>query len=482
VGPSTPTRSQVLSGVSWAAVSHVVSQAMWWVSLLLLATVVAPAAFGTVALGLTLVATIGVVMEAGAAGSLIASRHTPAGVVWRTLQLNLAIGVVLTVLMAAFARPIVDAFAAGGDAAVLRVLSLGIFFNALSIVPVALLEKALQFRRLAVRNIGSSAVGASGGVAAGVLGAGVWALVLRQLLSQLVLVVAAWLASRGLLPPRERSAGAPRRPPNASWFLLLAAATLLSLNADNLIVGSQTDARSLGLYTFAFTLGFAPLTQMSWVVGRVLFPAAAASDLETVGRRTVRATRLAALALLPIVPPAIVLAPVLLPMLSARWEPTVPVFQLLLVAGVLHGLVNVVGESLAGVGQIRWRSIVTAFATLGLVVAVFVFARLGGIKGAALGHVLFVLPLVAIFATEGMRRVGSGWTELWRELRGVVIIAAAETAVVAGVGFALHRQGETVAAVVAAVAGVLVVVVGVFAGPTRQIDAVLPRLRARVAR
>ena len=470
-----PTRSQILAGVSWTAASHVFGQALWWTSLIVLAVLVEPAAFGTVALGTTLVATIGVVMEAGASGSVIASKELSPGTIWRTLRLNVALGLVFAVLMAVFAQQLVDFFAPGGDAAVIRVLSVGLLLNGLAIVPVALLRKALRFRTLAIRNIGGAAAGASGGVVAAAFGAGAWALVLRQLLSQVVLVGGAWLASRGLLPRPERGGEPAPRPPDSRWFTLLAGATLLSMSGDNLLVGSQTDAAALGLYTFAFTLGFAPLTQVSWVVGRVLFPAAAASDPESVAPRTLRATRLATLALLPMVPPAVVLAPILLPAIGERWEPAVPVFQLLFVAGVLHAVVNVVGESLAGIGQIAWRAKVTAASTAALVVAVLLFARYGGIEGAALGHLLFVLPLVAVFATAGMRRLGTTTRALWLELRGVLAICVAEAAVVVGVMAALSGQDEAVTAVAASAAGVVVVVAGVLVGPTRQLGAVLPR-------
>lgn len=451
-----------------------VSQAVWWLSLIALAVLVEPEAFGTVALGMTLVATMGVVMEAGGTGSLIAGRDiTPAGI-WHTLRLNVGIGAVLAVLMAALAVPIVDVFAPGGDPAVIRVLAFGLLLNALGIVPLALLQKALRFRQIATRNIAASLVGGSGGVVAGLLGAGVWSLVIRQLASAFLLTAGAWLAARGLVPRPERGTTKTTRPPDARWFMLLAAATLAAMSGDNLLVGSQTDARQLGLYTLAFTLGFAPLTQVSWVVGRVLFPAAAASDPAAVGSRTVKATRATAMLLLPVLPPALVLSPVLMPaVLGDRWEGSVPVFQLLLVAGVLHALTNIVGESLSGVGQIAWRSKVTAAATALLIAGVLFGAANNGIEGAALAHLLGVIPLAVAMATGGLRRAGSSWGALWEQMRGLVALCAAQTAVVLVAWLALEGQGEWVAAGSAAAAGIAVIAVGLLATHGRNLRGVL---------
>ncbi len=67
-------------------------------------------------------------------------------------------------------------------------------------------------------------------------------------------------------------------------FFMLAFTDFVALNSDFLVVGHLDGGRpSLGLYSLAFTLAFAPVTQVSWQVGRVLFPAAAATvDLATV--------------------------------------------------------------------------------------------------------------------------------------------------------------------------------------------------------
>ena len=84
---------------------------------------------------------------------------------------------------------------------------------------------------------------------------------------------------------------------------MLALTDFVALNADFLVVGNLTRPPSLGLYSLAFTLAFAPVTQVSWQVGRVLFPAAAAtSDPATVGRRTLVSLRMLALLLLPLSP------------------------------------------------------------------------------------------------------------------------------------------------------------------------------------
>ena len=171
----------------------------------------------------------------------------------------------------------------------------------------------------------------------------------------------------------------------AGWvgFFMLAFTDFVALNSDFLIVGHIDEAASLGLYSLAFTLAFAPLTQVSWQVGRVLFPAAAATvDLATVARRTLVSVRMMGLILLPFVPPAIVLAPVVLPgLLGDEWKAMVAPFQILLVVGVGQAMVGMIGESLSGTGNIGWRARVNAVWAAGMVGALIVLVSADGIRG-----------------------------------------------------------------------------------------------------
>ena len=51
----TPTRAGVARAVSWMGVGHVASQGLWLGSLILLAALVEPSAFGSLAIGMVLV-------------------------------------------------------------------------------------------------------------------------------------------------------------------------------------------------------------------------------------------------------------------------------------------------------------------------------------------------------------------------------------------------------------------------------------------
>jgi O-antigen/teichoic acid export membrane protein len=250
---------------------------------------------------------------------------------------------------------------------------------------------------------------------------------------------------------------------------MLALTDFVALNADFLVVGGLRHATSLGLYSLAFTLAFAPLTQVSWQVGRVLFPAAAATgDLATVGRRTLVSVRLMGLILMPLVAPIVVLAPTVLPgLLGEEWRPMVAPFQILLVVGVGQALVGMLGESLSGTGGIGFRARVNAVWAAGMVGALIGLVSLDGIRGAAFAHLALFVPLALAYLTLGARRLRLSPRHVLGALGGVAAPVALQAAATAAVWAALSAAGADgpAAEATGAVVGLLVVALALLRMP-----------------
>jgi O-antigen/teichoic acid export membrane protein len=446
---TAPSLPAVVRAMSWVGAGHVVGQAFWFGSLILLAALLPPRAFGTVTVGLLVVTAATRLMDSGTRGSIILEQKLTADQLRTSLALNVVVGIALTVGVLFLARPMMDIFAKGGDPLVLQVLGLSIILYAPAIVPLALLEKTFSFKRRAAVQAGATVTASVLSIVLGVLGAGVWALVLRQLVFQGLLALLGWVAARRLLPRRERGfrLRLARRHGRTGSFLIFSLTDFVVFNTDYLIVGKLTDAARLGLYSLAFTIAFAPVKQFSLQIGNVLFPAAAASDAETIRRRTMKGVRLTSLVLFPLIPLAITLAPVLVPLvLGDKWRGMVAPFQILIVVGAAHGVINVIGESLSGTGNIGFRAWVNAAWMVGMLGALLLFVHLDGIRGAALAHLSLYLPVCVAYGVWGMRRLGLDARRLAASLRGVALPALVQVATTVAVlgGFAVAGVGGTI--------------------------------------
>jgi O-antigen/teichoic acid export membrane protein len=456
----------VMRAVSWLTVGHVLSQAVWFGSLIVLATLLPPSSFGTFTAGIVIVGVALLLMEGGVSGSLIAARDVTREQVRGAVVLNVGAGLGLTAVLIAAAGLLVQTVAKSGDAGVLRALSVSVAFTALAVVPLTMLQRAMQFKRYAAATAAAALIASVVAVAAAAIGAGVWSLVARQILYAIVVSVLAWWAVRNVLPgpsaaPSRRRARA--RPAGSGWFLALAGANLVALNLDYFIVGNLQDAHELGLYAFAFTLAFAPLTNFAWKLGTVLFPAVSATDdLPTVAARTLRAVRLMSLVLLPALVPVILLAPSVVPaVLGSRWTGTVLPFQILAVAGVGHALVSVIGDSLSGTGNVGLHARLQLLMCIALAPIMLVLVELDGIRGAAVSHVIVFTIVGAGYVLLGGRRLGIGVMPLGGALGPValpVIGQAATSAVAVGVLAAAGVHGITAAVAATAAGGATAVI------------------------
>jgi len=450
--------SAVAQGVSWKALGQAVGEATWYGSLVLLAAMLPPRAFGIVAIGLVIVGVTKLLMESGTGGGIIVSKHLTGTELRDFVTRNFAIASACTVVLALLARPIVETFADGADPAVLRVMLLSVPIAALGIVPIALLDKTLRFKRRAQVTV-VAAVGSSvAALAVAVAGGGVWALVTRQVVNQGLLTTLAWISVRGAWPRHGGRRAGPRFPrTGGAWFLLIAASGFVAFSLDNLVVGGLVGASQLGLYSLAFTLAFAPLTRISWAVGGVLFPAIAATrDEEQVRRRTLKSMRLMALLLLPWVPAAVALAPVLIPsVLGAKWSGMVVPFQVMIVVGVAHGVLNVLAETFVGTGNARFRARVDVLWALGTLAVVLALTATHGIRGAAVAHFLMFTVLAGAYVALGLRRLGLSPRRLFKSLRGILLCVAGQSAVsvLVAAGLAALTAPDAAVALGAAFAG-----------------------------
>jgi O-antigen/teichoic acid export membrane protein len=454
-----PSRAAVKRAMSWVGAGHIIGQAFWFGSLLFLAALLSPSAVGSVTVGLLMVTAATRLMDAGTRGSIIVAPKLTRQHLTTALASNVLAGLALSALIALLAGPATRSFAHGTSPWVLAALGLSVVLYAPAIVPLALLEKRFEFRKRASVQAASTVTAGVVSVLAGVLGAGVWALVLRQLLYQGLLAGLGWIAAYRLLPKPERGPAAARwsrlKRRGAAGFMLFSLTDFIVFNADYLAVGHFTNTTQLGLYSLAFTIAFAPMTQFSAQIGSVLFPATAASDGDTIRRRTISGVRITCAILLPCLPVAVVLAPAVVPaVLGEKWAGMVTPLQILLVVGVAHAVVNVIGESLSGTGNIGFRARVNLVWMAGMLVGLVVLVQADGIRGAALAHLLLYVPVAIVYGFAGMRLLGAEPRRLGRALQGVGGIVAGQAVITFALSFGLLNAGVARAVVCAVAVGV----------------------------
>jgi O-antigen/teichoic acid export membrane protein len=363
--------------------------------------------------------------------------------------------------MAAAAGWVVHGFVRGGSTAAIAALALSLPLHAVAVVPMALLQKNMQFRRLGGVNAVGNIMSAVVAVAMAVAGLGVWALVARQLVLFGTIAILSTVLCLPVLrdhePGNHTAPHGKRADGHERWFFLFAVARSVKDSAGYFVIGASANAGVVGLYSVASTIAMAPATQFSQQIGKVLF-AAAAKHPETSRARTEQSVQLMSMLMLPLLLVGILTAPTILPAaFGAEWKPMVGAFQVLLVAGVLDAIANCIGEPLAGTGHMRFRAKVMVVRCVATLLALSILVPIGGIRGAALAELIVFVPAAALYFTVGARLAGTSSAALWRRLHPAATAVGVQVAVTFAVLGSLMASGvaESISACAASVVGLI---------------------------
>lgn len=328
-------------GMFWSLAENFGLQAVQLVVSIVLARLLLPEQFGLIGMLALFMALAQSLLDSGFGSALIQKKEVTRVDACSVFYFNLLVGLLLTALLWA-AAPLVSRFFGEPVLTPLtRALSLNLFINAFALVPTALLTRRMDFK--ALLKVSFFAVGISGGVAIGLAlrGFGVWSLAVQAVLAALLNAVLLWLVSRwrpSLLFSRISLA---TMFSFGSRMLLSGLLDTFFRNIYQPLIGRLYSAADVGYYVRAQTLQASAIQPAGSALGRVLFPALSPfQDDRARMRYAVRkAMTTAAFFHFPLMIGLIAVADALLRLLlTDRWAPSIPYFQLFCVIGLLYPL------------------------------------------------------------------------------------------------------------------------------------------------
>jgi O-antigen/teichoic acid export membrane protein len=328
-------------GLVWTMLRSVSSRVVGSIVFVVLARLLDPKAFGTVALASVFVVLISLLVESGFGEAVIQRKELTPSDLDTAFWVNNATGVGLALLMAACAGLLGSLFDQPELAPVLRVLSLAFVFAALASVPQALLRRELAFRELAFRGFAATLAGGVAGVGMALAGLGVWSLVGQMLANAVVGTVVLWTAC----------SWRPGRAVSRSNFVELfgfganilgqRVALTASRRADDFLIGLVLGPVALGLYTVAYRILLLITEIIIWTIEGVAFPLFSRlhGDAERSKRAFYAMTELWSAVTTPAFLALAALAPELIRVaFGSKWTGAIPVMQVLALVGIPHAI------------------------------------------------------------------------------------------------------------------------------------------------
>jgi O-antigen/teichoic acid export membrane protein len=410
---------RTVAAARWRAAGSLLQGAVQFGVGVLLARLLAPGAFGLVALAYVAVGLALLFSEMGMGAALVRIRPLRDAHVRTAFTGSLLLGTAFGALLWAAAPALDAALRQDGLAGVLRGLSPLFVIAAAGGVARSLLQRQLDFRALFAVDLASYACGfAPVAVTLALRGHGVWSLVWGMLAQAAVATTVAVALARPPLRPllgrRElRELGV-----FGVGSSLVRFANFCAGHLDNLVVGRLLGAHALGLYSRGYNVVNLPLAYLGDPAWHVLYPALseARDDPGRVRRAYLAAVRVSALMAAPVMAGMAVAAPHMVPALyGPGWEGAVLPLQFLCIAGLFRSLYRVSGALAHAAGRVYAEAARQgAFAVL-VVAGAVLGARLGGVGGAGAGVAGAGLFMYVAMSHLSLRVLGCGWRAFVRE-------------------------------------------------------------------
>lgn len=380
---------------AWVAATTYAGQIVSFLANVALMRLIAPEAFGVLALAVFFGTLARKLVGFGFNQALVHKQDEIPTAAGTHLALHLA-SATLVCLLAWAAFPLVAAHYDRLTALVLLAVAVGAGFESAGFTPRILLEKRVEFRGLQLLNLGVNVGVNAAAVLAALIWPNVWVLLLRLAGAQLAGAIGYWRLARGLKIARPSLK-------TARWYLsfgsplwLAGLATFAVLQFDDFLVGTLIDQETLGFYARAYALAVLPTTMITHIIARVAFPVYARLQHEpaklseafsTVMRFVVLLSAPAGVGLAYLAPEFVRVV------FGEKWLPMVPLVRWLMLYELLRPLFDDVGELLTAIGQPRKISriqiaqaaavlvlappLVYAFSAVGAAVAVGLVMLLG---------------------------------------------------------------------------------------------------------
>jgi O-antigen/teichoic acid export membrane protein len=364
--PSVGTRA--VRGLSWMTISYAGSKALTFASTIVLARLLDPWSFGLVGFVLVCINILAIFRDLGVGSALIYRRDHVDEAANTAFYLSLLAGVGLFASAWLVAPWAAEYFRQDLVEPMVRLMAVTFIISAFGSVQSFLLQKELQFRKIAVLELAPAGAYLAASVGFALAGYGAWSLIYGHIAATTFGTLMAW----GISPWRPRlriNWALSREIVHFSKHVMVWSLLIFLMNNLHFLIGGRIlGETSMGLFLVAFNLATLPVNSMSSIITKLLFPAFSklADDRARLDAAFLKTLRYLALVGLPIGVGMALVSNVLVPALyGPKWTEMAPVLSLLAMMGAIVVVNLSFGEIYKAIGR---PEVLTWFLVLRIVV------------------------------------------------------------------------------------------------------------------
>lgn len=334
-------REKTVSGIIWAVVQQFGAKVIGFLITIVLARILTPVEFGLIAMLSVFISLGNNLLDSGLSSSLIRTVNANQNDYSTVFFFNL-IGSVVLYLLLFLSAPIISSFYHQDILTkVIRVYGITLIINAFFGVQSACLIKDMNFRTQTNIQIPASIGGGILGIILAKMGYGVWSLVWMNLFTSFLLTLMHWVYS-SWRPSLVFDYSSFKKHFHFGYKMTISGLLdTVYQNLYTLIIGKYYSASQLGFYSRADSASQLPIGIISAAINKVTYPMFAKiahddNQLKIVNKRLIQQLIFWNAPILILL--CIISEPLFRFVLTEKWLPAVPYFQILCLAGIMYPL------------------------------------------------------------------------------------------------------------------------------------------------
>lgn len=335
-------KSMAVRGVFWTMTERYSGQIVQFIIQIILARLLTPSEYGLIGMLAIFMGISAVFIDAGFSSALIQCKDRTPKDISTVFHLSVGLSLIIYLLLFVSAPWIAEFYAQPQLTAIVRVYCLTLIINSLSSTGQTLLAIDLNFKTTTKISLSAGVLSGIIGISLAYCGWGVWALV-AQAISYAVIVALLTFHFVKWRPRDGFSADSFRR--LFSFSSKLFAASLISAIYDNVFgaaIGKMFSSAALGFYNRAYAFNQLLNNNVTTVLGRVSYPLLSRiqDDNERLTGIYRRYIQISAFLTFPLMMMLCGIAkPLILSLLTSKWEPSVILLQVLTFGFLWDGVI-----------------------------------------------------------------------------------------------------------------------------------------------
>ena len=359
---------KIVGSLWWKLLERLFSQGINLVVQIILARILLPSDFGSLAIIAAITNYVGIFVSSGLATTLIQKKNLDEKDISTMLTASLTIALLLYVVLYFLAPWIANLYNLPEVLWPLRTLALILFLNAIFAVQTALLSRNMDFKSIFIRTAIAVPISGTVGITMAYHGFGIWALVAHNLVHMLTMCLVMFLGTNMKLP---LGFSLPRAKEMYSFSVKIMLSSMVSGFGDTvrtMTIGKKYTPNNLAYYDKAYTYSQYVVSIIHLSIQSVMLSVMSRQqdDLKVLCETNRKTVRMVSFVMFPFLIGAIGIAkPLILLLLTEKWAPCIGFFMLFCFFRLIGCVTSVDKQAYFALG----RSDIALYYEIGLLIA-----------------------------------------------------------------------------------------------------------------